>query len=134
MTSAASHSLKFQVWIVHQQLQSNANANYDRRSWNSFMWFVVFVKVPSSSCTSAVWVTVKRLDELVQKMLKLHYVIRYISLQILYITFVEVIKSNSPHHEIFSILVRNTLRDMLICTCLLNFPGNRAPLFVSLCW
>lgn len=122
MTSAASHSLKFQVRIVHQQLQSNANASYDRRSWNSIMWFVVFVKVPSSSCTSAVSVTVKRLYEFVQKSSnknKLPIVLFWSSRNQLI--------ENSPHHEIFLILLRNASINMSICICLSNFYVNRAP-------
>ena len=51
--------------------------------------------------------------------------------------FIDVAESqlivNSPHQEILSILLQNTSRDMLICTCLLNFHDNRAAFFKLSC-
>ena len=119
-----SRSLNFQARIVRQQLQlqSNVNANSYRRRQKYIIRFVMFIKVPSPNCTSAVTFTVKRLYEFVQKSSnknKLPIVLFWSSRNQLI--------ENSPHHEIFLILLRNASINMSICICLSNFHVNRAP-------
>ena len=134
MTSATGCSSTFQARIVRHEFQSNVNANSYRRGWNYIIWFVILVKAASPSFTSAVTVPFKRLCGSYRRSWNImwFFMYHYKFPKLLYRRS-RIPANNSPHQEILSILLQNTSRDMLICTCLLNFHDNRAAFFIPSC-